>query len=141
MQAPVSARLTVYKTKSFARFAHKACIRDAALWKSALLADSGIIDADLGGGVIKLRIARAGEGKSGGSRCIVLFCRKQRAVFVHGFEKKDQGNIRANELEAFRELARIVLGYSRNEMSERVADGALIEIQPSTEGRDDKVSQ
>src|SRR5271165_6243062 len=120
-------------TKSFARFARKARIREADLWEAACLAEAGVIDADLGGGVIKQRIARAGEGKSGGSRAIVLFRIKPRAVFVFGFEKKDLGNIGANELEAFKELADVILGYSDAEIAMRVADGALIEICPSGE--------
>jgi hypothetical protein len=93
----------------------------------------GIIDADLGGGVIKQRIARAGEGKSGGSRAIILFRFKSRLVFVHGFEKKDLGNIKRNELEAFRELADLILGYSETEIADRVTERALIEIRPPTE--------
>jgi hypothetical protein len=98
-----------------------------------LLANAGAIDADLGGGVIKQRIARAGEGKSGGTRCIILFRFRGRAVFVFGFEKKDLGNIKANEVEAFRELAHVILGYSDAEIAKRVADGALIEIHPPKE--------
>jgi hypothetical protein len=88
-------------TKSFSRFARKARIREADLWDAARLAEAGAVDADLGGGVIKQRIARAGEGKSGGSQAIILFRFKGRAVFVYGFEKKDIGNIKANELETF----------------------------------------
>jgi hypothetical protein len=57
---------SVYKNKFFARFAKKARISDGDLWKAAQLAELGVIDADLGGGVIKQRIARRGEGKSGG---------------------------------------------------------------------------
>ena len=56
--------LLVYKNKFFARFAKQARITDADLWKTAQLANEGLIDADLGGGVIKQRIARAGSGKS-----------------------------------------------------------------------------
>jgi hypothetical protein len=125
--------LAAYLTKSFARFARKARIREADIWEAARLAEAAIIDADLGGGVIKQRIARAGEGKSGGSRAIILFRFKGRAVFVYGFEKKDLGNIKANELEAFRELADVILGYSDAEIAKRVADGALIELDPSKE--------
>jgi hypothetical protein len=121
--------LAVYKTKPFGRFARKARISDADLWETARLADLGQVDADLGGGVIKQRIARRGQGKSGGSRCIILFRLRARAVFVYGFEKKDLGNIRADELEAFRELAKLILGYSDAEIARRVADGALIEIE------------
>ena len=129
----VQLRLNVYKTKPFARFARKARISDSDLWETARLANSGLIDADLGGGVIKQRIARAGEGRSGGSRSIILFRFKGRAVFVYGFEKKDLGNIKAIELEAFRELADVILGYSDAEISRRVADGALIELEPTME--------
>jgi hypothetical protein len=130
----VQGKLCVYKTKQFSRFARKAAISDADLWKTACLINEGAIDADLGGGVIKQRIARAGQGKSGGSRSILLFRFQQRAVFVYGFEKKDLGNIKANELEGFRELANVVLGYSDAEMAKRVADGALVEILPVEEG-------
>ncbi len=129
----VPVRLAIYKTKPFARFARKARIGDSDLWETARLANSGLIDVDLGGGVIKQRIARFGEGRSGGSRSIILFRFKSRAVFVYGFEKKDQDNIKAGELEAFRELADVILGYSDAEISKRVADGALIELKPLTE--------
>jgi len=127
------AKLSVYKSKPFARFARKARIRDADLWASALLAKRGLIDADLGGGVIKQRIARPGEGKSGGMRSIVLFRTGSRAVYVYGFEKKERANIRQDELEAFRELARVVLGYTESEIAQQVKDGAFIEVRDSEE--------
>ena len=117
-------------TKPFARFARRAGIVESDLWKAACDVAAGKIDADLGGGVIKQRIARQGQGKSGGSRSIVLFRRHGRAVFVYGFEKKDRANIETRELAAFRELADIVLGYSEAETAKRVADGALLEIPP-----------
>jgi hypothetical protein len=121
--------LQVYKSKPFARFAKKARISDADLWTAARLANQGVIDADLGGGVIKQRIARAGEGKSGGSRTIVLFKRNDRAVFVHGFEKKDTANIGPNELVAFRKFAEVYLGYTNAAMAQLVEDGALFKLE------------
>jgi len=127
--------LTVLKTKPFARFAKKARITDTDLWEAARLANQGLIDADLGGGVIKQRIARCGEGKSGGSRSIILFRKNDRAVYIHGFEKKDRANIRSDELEAFRRLAVIILGYSTTEIARRVEDGALFNVvTPKGEG-------
>lgn len=128
--------LAVFKTKPFSRFARKARIDDSDLWEAARLANAGAIDADLGGGVIKQLVARRGEGKSGGTRTIILFQLKGRAVFVYGFEKKDLGNIKDSELVAFRELADVVLGYSDAEIAKRVADGALIEIEPPKENAD-----
>ena len=135
--SPPSKPLSVYKNKPFARFARKARISDADLWRAACLANDGAIDADLGGGVIKQRITRAGQGKSGGSRSIVLFKKDGRAVYVFGFEKKDLANIRKDELEAFRELANVILGYNEAEMNQRVRDGALIAVRAPEEEDDD----
>jgi hypothetical protein len=129
-------KLFVYKTKSFGRFARRARIGDAVLWQTATLVNQGSIDADLGGGVIKQRIARAGKGKSSGVRSIILFRFQGRAVFVHGFAKKDVSNIKESELMAFRELADVILGYSDTEIAKRVADGALMEILPPKENED-----
>lgn len=131
----VSRTLSVYKSKPFARFAKKAHITDADLWKAARMANEGVIDANLGGGVIKQRIARAGEGKSGGSRSIILFKKNDRAVYVHGFEKKDVANIRPDELEAFRKFAEVYFGYTKAEMARLIEDGALFKVK-KTEGED-----
>ena len=133
--------LLVYKNKFFARFAKKARITDADLWKTAQLVNQGLIDADLGGGVVKQRIAPAGSGKSGGSRSIILFRKNDRAVYVYGFQKKDLANIRPNELEAFRELAQVILGYTNAEMAQRVEDGALFNVEkPEEENNAEKIS-
>ena len=126
--SPASTKpLSVYKSKPFARFQRKAGVTDTNLWRAAQAADRGVMDADLGGGVIKQRIARAGEGKSGGSRSIILFRKGSRAVY--------RANIKADELEAFRELAAIILGYTEAEMAKRVQDGALLAVTPK-EGSD-----
>jgi hypothetical protein len=125
----VSRSISVFKNRAFARFARKARIADADLWNAARLADEGLIDADLGGGVIKLRIARRGEGKSGGSRSIVVFRKTNRAVFVHGFEKKDVSNIGTKDLESFRKLAVLILGFSDAEIAQRVHAGSLIPVE------------
>ena len=139
---PASAKpLSVYKSKPFARFQRKAGITDAELWSAAQAADRGVMDADLGGGVVKQRIARAGKGKSGGSRSIILFRKGSRAVYVYGFEKKDRANIKADELEAFRELAAVILGYTEAEMAKRVQAGALLAVTPKEGSDAQEVSQ
>jgi hypothetical protein len=125
---PPQSTFSVYKTKPFDRFARKARIPDADLWRAAELANQGLIDADLGGGVIKQRIARAGEGKSGGSRAIIAFRKNDRAIFVFGFEKKDQANIDRSDLQAFRELAQLIFSYSHAEIENQLAIGALFTI-------------
>ncbi len=135
MRSALPSTLSVYKGKAFIRFAKKARIADADLWKAAQLANDGLVDADMGGGVIKQRIARTGEGKSGGSRSIILFKKNRRAVYIYGFEKKDVANIDRRELEAFRDLAEVILGYSDAEMEQRVKDGALFHVEEP--GEDD----
>jgi hypothetical protein len=95
-----------------------------------------MIDADFGGGVIKLRIARAGEGKSGGSRSIILYKKDRRAVFVYGFEKKDKANIGQSDLIAFRALAENVLHCPDSTIAHRVTSGSLIPAG-RTEGGED----
>ncbi len=68
-------------------------------------ARSGLIEADLGGGVIKQRIARRGGGRSGGFRTIPLLRREELAFFVHGFAKSDRDNLRRKEFSGLRKLA------------------------------------
>ncbi len=128
MGKTVSKALSVYMGKPFARFARKARISNADLWNAARLANEGVIDADLGGGVIKQRIARAGEGKSGGSRSIILFKKNDRAVFIHGFEKKDQANIGPKDLAAFMKLAEVILDCTNAEIAQRVQNGSLLTV-------------
>ena len=120
--------MRVFKNKPFARFARKAGLDDDVLRQAVEAAERGLIDADLGGGVIKQRVARQGGGKSGGFRTIVLFRLDERAFFVHGFAKSDFGNIRADELAAFRMLASHLLAYDDAALAAAVEAGALMEI-------------
>ena len=118
-----------FKNRPFARFARKAGLSDAALLKAVRDAEQGLIDADLGGGVIKQRIARPGGGKSGGFRTIVLFRSGTRAFFVHGFAKNEQANIRDDELAAFRMLAAELLNYQDEAIARAMSAGVLIEVK------------
>ena len=86
------------------------------------------MDADLGGGVIKQRIARRGEGRSGGYRTIIAFKRGERAVFVYGFAKSDQANISGLELSALRKLAVLFLSYDDRQLQNTLHSGALMEV-------------
>ena len=94
--------MQTFKTKAFARFAKREALEDPALCEAVRRAREGLIDADLGGGVIKQRVARKGGGRSGGFRTIVLFRRGVLAFFVYGL---DLANLRRDELATFRLLA------------------------------------
>jgi len=93
--------LRIFKNAWFSRFARRENIRDAVLIDAVARAERGIMDVDLGGGVIKQRIARPGQGKSGGYRSIILFRKGVDAFFVYGFAKSDRENIEDDELEKF----------------------------------------
>ncbi|HKD84274.1 MAG TPA: type II toxin-antitoxin system RelE/ParE family toxin [Terriglobales bacterium] len=121
--------MRVFKNKAFQRFADRNNISNDDLCDVVHRASRGLIDADLGGGVIKQRIARRGKGKSGGFRLMILFRAQRRAVLVHGFAKKDRANIETGELEALRKLAKIVLAYSEEEMASAVASGVFVEVK------------
>ena len=121
--------MRVFKNKAFDRFASREHIQDAELYEAVAAADAGRIDADLGGGVIKQRIARAGQGKSGGFRTIVLFRKGQHAFFVYGFAKNERDNIRPDELKAFRALAKEMLRYENSALDASLKNGTLKEIK------------
>jgi len=120
--------MRIFLTRVFARFAAKERISDAALRDAMRRAEAGLVDADLGGGVIKQRVARPGKGKSGGYRTIVLFRRQTRAVFVYGFAKSERENIDPQELRDFRDSGRVILNLSESEMSAAVIAGKFREI-------------
>lgn len=123
--------MRVFKNKSFARFCRKARITDAVLCGAVDAASRGLIDADLGGGVIKQRIARHGEGKSGGFRTIILFRICERAFFVHGFAKNERDNIRDDELDAFKMLAAMMMAYGDDALDKAIENGTLTEVMCS----------
>ena len=119
----------VFKTKPFARFADREAIDDDDLCAAVARADQGRIDADLGGAVIKQRVARLGQGRSGGFRTIILFRHGARAFFVYGFAKSDRDNIRRDELRAFRRLADELLGLGDAQLAAAIANGSLKEVR------------
>lgn len=114
----------IFKNGWFERFARKERIADAALREAVERAESGLVDADLGGGVIKQRVAREGQGKSGGYRTILLLRQGERAIFAYGFAKNDRDNIDRNELAAFRKAAALFLGFDEGAVTKMIESGA-----------------
>ena len=120
--------MRVFKTRWFAKFARRERIADVTLVDAIEAAEQGLIDADLGGGLIKQRVARAGKGKSGGYRCIVGYREGDRAVCLFAFAKNARNNITSSELVNLQALARDVLGSSDEVIAEAVASERLKEI-------------
>ena len=118
----------VFKTRHFSRWMRKTELTDSALCSAVAEMAQGLIDADLGGGVVKKRVGLAGRGKSGGARTLVATNKGSRWFFVFGFEKNDRANIASYELEALQNLAHELLARTGSQLDIAVSDRALEEI-------------
>jgi hypothetical protein len=118
----------VYKLKGFARFQRRERIADASLAKAVREAGTGLVDADLGGGLIKQRVARPGAGKSGGYRTVIAYRRGERALFLYGFAKSVRANIDDDELEVLRRRGAGLLNAPEEAIEAMVDDDELVEV-------------
>jgi len=118
----------VFKTRYFARWMRKTELTDKALCEAVQEMAQGLIDADLGGGVVKKRIALPGRGKSGSARTLVATKKGSSWFFVYGFEKSDKANVSDDELDALQTLAKDLLARTTTQLDASVKDGALQEI-------------
>ncbi len=118
----------IYKNRWFAKYASREGISDAALMSAVEQANSGLVDADLGGGLIKQRVARDGGGKSGGYRTLVFFRHEEMAVFAFGFAKSSKANLNAVELRVYKLAAKIVLALTQAQLDTEVDEGRLFEV-------------
>jgi len=120
--------MRIFKTRWLARFARDEQITDASLRDAIVRAERGLIDADLGGGLIKQRVARPGKGRSGGYRMIVAYRAKGRAIFLFAFAKNKRENIEREELIELREVGSEWLNESVQKIALAIEDGALQEV-------------
>lgn len=118
----------VFKTRNFVRWMRKTTLTNAALCEAVGEMVAGLVDADLGGQVLKKRVALPGTGKSGGARTLVATRRAERWFFVFGFEKNSRANISDTELAAVQVLAADLLSLTPNQLNTAVHDGSLEEI-------------
>lgn len=121
--------MRIFLTRGVVRFARRQRIADASLSEAIERAERGTIDADLGGGLIKQRVARPGQGRSGGFRMIVAYRAAGRAVFLYAFAKSDRDNIDDDELEALRMIGANWLAASAELVGQAIEDGDLKEIE------------
>lgn len=121
--------MRTFKTEAFTRFAGRAGISDATLCQAVRDAERGLVAAYPGGGVIKQRISRPGQGKSGGFRTLIVFKAGTRAIFVHGFAKSEKDNVERDELVGLKKLAAELLAYDDKTLARVVASGVLLEVR------------
>jgi hypothetical protein len=127
--------LRVFLTSAFARFARKERIDDQRLRAAVARAERGSVDADLGGGVIKQRVARPGGGRSGGYRTLIAYRAAHRSVFLHGFAKSDPDNVDDRELGNLKKLARYYFSFTDEQISLALQQMELKEVACNDEDK------
>ena len=118
----------VFKTRHFQRWMRKTELTDVALCKAVEEMAAGLLDADLGGGLVKKRVGLAGRGKRGGARTLVATNKGIRWFFVFGFEKNERDNIDEAELQALKDYAADLLKRTSKQLDNAISDGTLQEI-------------
>jgi hypothetical protein len=118
----------VFKTKDFVRFASKENIEDASLCDAIFRAERGVIDADLTGGLIKQRVPRRGQGRSGGFRTIIAYRRADRAFFIYGFAKNAMDNINDDDLKRLKVVAAALLNLSKVGLKTAITEKKVLEV-------------
>ena len=125
--------MRVFKSAWFVRFARKEGISDRQLKEAVRRANLGQVDADLGGGVVKQRVVREGQGRSRGYRAIIVYREGEAAFFVYGYAKSRRAGIRPDETEQFKRMAKHVLALSDAQLDALVADGRFEEVADNDE--------
>ena len=115
-------------TKQFSKWASNQNIVLNGLFEAIEEVESGNFDANLGGHLYKKRIRFDGQGKSGSGRTIICYKKGSRAIFIHGFAKNEKSNLSKQELNAFKEFSKILLGFSEKEIALAVENGNFIEV-------------
>ena len=119
----------IYKTRNFTRWARKTGLNDSLLETAVLEIRSGLLEADLGGGIVKKRIALPGRGKRGSTRTLLATNRDNKWFFVFGFEKNELENISEKELATLKMLAKDLLGMTATQIKVAVGEGILVEVE------------
>jgi hypothetical protein len=128
---------SVYKTRWFDRWARKQGLIDPSLCAAVSEIATGLYDADLGGGLLKKRVARAGQGKSGGFRTLVATNKGNRWFFMYGFAKSERSNTDKDEEEALKKLAVQFLSLTEYALGKAEKTGELVEVNCDAQ---DKIS-
>jgi len=117
-----------FRTRTFTRWMNKTGLQDTDLCQSVTEMEAGLIDADLGGQVVKKRVALPGRGKRGGARTIVATNLGDRWYFLFGFGKNERASIDNRELRALQELASDLLSQDDAAIAATLKAGELVEI-------------
>jgi hypothetical protein len=121
--------LRVFVTKGFKRLARRERIADSSLCEAIRRAERGLVDAELGGGVVKQRLARPGQGRSGGYRVLIAYRARTLSVFLYGFAKSERDNIGNDELATLRDIASGWFRADAKALARAMTDGVIQELR------------
>lgn len=107
---------------------HKSGLSDSTLVDAVSEMVQGLIDADLGGYVVKKRVALIGRGKSGGARTIVATKMSDRWFFLFGFGKNERANIDKGELKVLQEMVHDLLGFNDQQLADAISASEITEV-------------
>lgn len=122
-------------TRFVRRWMRRERVTDVMLLQAIRNLEDGLSTANLGSSLYKVRVAREGQGKSGGYRTLIVYQQGNRTIVVYGFKKADTDNIADDELVLFRELSATLLALSENQIELAVENGELYEIEENVDAR------
>ena len=116
-------------TASARKWAQKQKLPDSAFNNAIAAIELEQSVSDLGSGLYKVRVARPGQGKSGGYRTLIVYRAGVRAIVVFGYAKSDLDNIATDELAFFRKLAKDLLALTEIELQRAIDGHVLYELR------------
>ena len=120
--------MNVYLSKAFTRLARREGLTAVHICQAVAEMNTGLIDANLGAGLFKKRIAIPGQGKRGGWRALLGFQAGKKAFFLYLFPKNSRDNIEDDEMKALKRLTRYYLTLKPSEIKTALQCGELNEV-------------
>lgn len=116
-------------TRYFGKWAASEGLSHEALTTAVAEIEDGLVDAQLGGNLVKKRVAIPGRGKRGSTRTILAVKTGQCAFYIYGYAKNARANISRDELKGLKMLAKELLGYEGKVLGQALSSGALVEVK------------
>lgn len=118
-----------FKTRRFQRWARRAGLADSTLWQAVREMQAGLVDADLGGSLLKKRVPLPGRGKRGSVRTLVAYRRSGHWFFLFGFQKNEREDLPEHALQTLRDEGGVLLALGDGPLEELLRSGTLMEIE------------
>ena len=113
----------------FADWATDNDVTDSMLLKTAEEIETGLVDARLGGFLVKKRMAAPGRGKRGGYRVILAHRQADRLIFLYGYAKNQREDITKVEMIALQKFAEVFMQVDSSKLNEMIAKSTILEIR------------